>query len=85
MITVDLRQESLTLLELFNRAENDIVRIVTTNGQAFMLVSSEESLEEEAKRLGQSDKFMEFLAERAKKPAKISINELKERVNAMTG
>lgn len=83
MITIDLRQEPLTLLELLGRAETDIVRIITANGQSFMLVSNEESFEEEAKRLGQSDKFMEFLAKRAKKPAQMSLKELKERVNAM--
>lgn len=49
------------------------------SGQAYMLVTSEESLEEEAKRLGKSDKFMKFLAQRAKKPAVMSLKELKQR------
>lgn len=81
MITVDLRQQPLTLWELLQKAETDIVRIVSTSGQEFMLVTSEESLEEEAKRLGKSDKFMKFLAERARKPAVISLKELKQRID----
>ncbi len=85
MITIDLRQESLTVLELLGRAETDIVRIVTANGQAFMLVTSEESLEAEAKRLGESDKFMKFLEERAKKPAVMSLKELKQRISTPAG
>ena len=82
MITIDLRQQPLTLWELLQRAENDIVRIVSTNGQEFMLVTSEESLEVEARRLGQSDQFMQFLAERAQQPATISLKELKQRIGA---
>jgi hypothetical protein len=81
MITIDLRQEPLTLLELLHRAETDMVRIVSTNGQEFMLVTNEESFEEEAKRLGESAKFMKFLAERAKKPAIMSLSELKQRID----
>jgi hypothetical protein len=84
MITIDLRQQPLTVWELLKRAEHDIVRIVSTNGQEFMLVTSEESLEEEAKRLGQSDKFMQFLAERAQQPATLSLQEVKQRIGIAT-
>ena len=82
MITIDLRQEPLTLVELLRRAEMDIIRIVSMNGQEFMLVTNEETLEEEAKRLGKSDKFMKFLADRAQKPAIMSLSTLKQRMNA---
>lgn len=85
MITVDLRQESLSLFEVLERAETDIVRIVSTNGQEFMLVTNEESFEEEAKRLGKSDKFMKFLAQRAKKSPVMSLKDLKQRIGNTTG
>ncbi len=85
MITIDLRQEPLTLIELLHQAEIDIVRIVSMSGQEFMLVTNEETLEEEAKRLGESDKFMKFLAERAKKPGVMSLSTLKQRIGSAGG
>lgn len=84
MITIDLRQEPLTLMELLRQAETDIVRIVSANGHEFMLVTSEESLEDEARRFGKSDKLMNFLAERTQKPAVMSLGELKQRIGTPT-
>jgi mRNA-degrading endonuclease RelE of RelBE toxin-antitoxin system len=84
MITIDLRQQPLTIWELLQRAETDIVRIVSTNGQEFMLVTGEESFAEEARRLGQSERFMQFLAERAKQPATISLQEVKQRIGLVS-
>ena len=45
----------------------------------------EESFEEEAERLGESAKFMKFLAKRAKKPAIMSLGELKQRIDHSAG
>ncbi len=80
MITIDLRQEPLTLMELLRRAETDIVRVVSANGHEFMLVTNEESLEDEARRFGKSDKLMKFLLQRSQKPAVMSLSELKQRI-----
>ena len=85
MITIDLRQEPLTLMELLRQAETDIIRIVSANGHEFMLVTSEESLEDEARRFGKSDILMKFLTERAQKPAAMSLSELKQRIGNPTG
>jgi len=78
MITIDLRQEPLTLTELLRRAETSVVRIVSATGQVFILEESEESFEQEVERLGKSEKFMAFLAERAKEPAIMSLDEYEQ-------
>jgi hypothetical protein len=78
MITIDLRQEPLTLPELLQRAEMNVIRIVSASGQVFILEESEESFEQEVERLGKSDKFLAFLAERAKEPAVMSLDEYEQ-------
>jgi len=80
MITIDLRQEPLTILELLLRAERDVIRIVSPSGRAFILEESDEAFEQEVERLGQSDRFMAFLAERAREPVGISLDEFEKSI-----
>jgi hypothetical protein len=80
MITIDLRQQPLTITELLRRAETDVIRIVSPSGQAFILEESDEAFEQEVERLGKSEQFMAFLAERAKERGVVTIDELEQQL-----
>ena len=82
MITIDLRHKPLTLSELLHWAEQDVIRIVSASGRAFILEESDESFEQEVARLGNSERFMTFLAERSREPADMSLEEFERTIPA---
>ena len=75
MRTFDLRQQHITVEELLRLARTESVRIVAEEGDAFILEVAE-AFEREVAELGQSEKFMEFLAERSKEPGSVSLDDL---------
>ena len=80
MNTYDLRREALTLDELFRRAADEPVHVITQDGQTFLIEPADDFAREVA-ILRQSKPFMTFLAERAKEPASISLDELDQEIN----
>jgi hypothetical protein len=81
MITIDLRKEPLTLLELLLRAERDGVRIVSPSGRAFILEESDETFEQEVERFGKSEKLMAFLSERDQEPVVMTLDEFEKELD----
>jgi hypothetical protein len=81
MITLDLRQQSVTVEELLHFASSDSVLIRTDDGQEFILESADE-YDREVAMLGRSEKFMQFLAERSKEKATIAVEQLKQELDA---
>ena len=77
MITLDLRDQTLTIEELLRIASSDSVLIRSNGGQEFILESTDE-FEREVALLGHSERFMQFLAERSKEPGSIPIEQLKQ-------
>jgi hypothetical protein len=68
MKTLNLARKRITLEKLLEMAASGAVRIVTAEGQAFVIEDADE-FEKEVSRLGRSKKFQRFLKERAKEPA----------------
>ena len=81
MRTFDLRQQHITVEELLRLARIESVRIVAEEGAAFILEVAE-AFEREVAELGQSEKFMEFLAERSKKPGSVSLDNLAHKLGS---
>jgi hypothetical protein len=77
MKTLDLRHQTVTVVELLQFASSDSVLILTNDGQRFFLESADE-FDREVAVLGQSEKFKHFLAERSKEQGAISLEQLKE-------
>ena len=77
MKTLDLRHQTMTVEELLHLASSDAVLIRTSEGQEFFLESADE-FDGEVAMLGQSEKFMQFLAERSKEKGTIAIEQLKQ-------
>jgi hypothetical protein len=65
MITCDLEKHPFTLDELLKLARDEAVHVIQTDGSEFILAPSD-SFEEEVERLGGSERFMRFLADRSK-------------------
>lgn len=76
MKTLDLRHHTVSVEELLEVARSDSVLIRTPDGDEFILESADE-FEREVARLGHSEKLMAFLAERAKEPGTISLEQLR--------
>jgi len=68
MKTLNLARKRITLEKLLEMAAAGAVRIVTAEGQAFVIEDADE-FEKEVSRLGKSKRFQRFLKERAKEPA----------------
>ena len=79
MITLDLRTQNLTIDELFRAAADEPVHVIAKNGATFVLESTDE-FEREVAQLGQSAKFMAFLAERSQETGGISLEEAIKRL-----
>ena len=77
MITLDLGQQSVTVEELLHFASSDSVLIRTNDGQEFILESADE-FDREVAMLGQSEKFIQFLAERSKEKGTVTLEQLKK-------
>jgi hypothetical protein len=76
MKTLDLGQQTVTVEELLQFATADSVLIRTNSGQEFILEAADE-FDREVAMLGQSEKFMQFLAERSKEAGTIPLEQLK--------
>lgn len=79
MITLDLRQRQISLDEILNAVDQDSVIIIRADGKRFVL-EPEDAFAQEVATLGQSEKFMAFLAERAQEPGGISLEEFERQL-----
>ncbi len=79
MITLDLRTQHLTIDELFEAAASEAVHVIAKDGTIFVLEPADE-FEREVVQLGQSKKFMAFLAERSKETGGISLEDAIKRL-----
>jgi len=79
MRTLDLRQTQMSLTALLQAARQESIRILSEDGSEFILEAADE-LDREVAELGQSEKFMSFLAERSQEPGSISLEELEQRL-----
>ncbi len=82
MITLDLRQQQITLEELFRAARSESVLIVTDEGEEYILEAADE-FDREVAELGRSEKFMDFLAERRKESGRIPLEEIERRLKPL--
>ena len=82
MITLDLRQQQITLEELFRVARSQSVLIVTDEGDEYILEAADE-FNREVAELGRSEKFMNFLAERRKEAGRIPLEEIERRLKPL--
>ena len=80
MKTLDLGQQAVTVEELLHIASSDSVFIRASDGQEFILEPADE-FHREVAMLGQSEKFMQFLAERSKEKGTISLEQLKHELD----
>lgn len=80
MITLDLRQRRISLDEVLDAVDQDTVVIIRADGKRLVL-EPEDSFEQEVIRLGQSERFMAFLEERAQEPGGISLEEFERRLH----
>jgi methyl-accepting chemotaxis protein len=79
MRTLDLRQTQMSLTALLQAARQESIRILSEDGSEFILEAADE-FDREVAELGQSEKFMSFLAERSQEPGNISLEELEQRL-----
>ena len=79
MRTLDLRQQKTTVDELLRFARAETVRIVNADGDEFILEAAD-AFEREVAELGQSEKFMAFLAERSKEPGVVALDDLERKL-----
>jgi len=84
MITFDLRQQQMTLEELFRAARSESVLIVTDEGQEYILEAADE-FDREVAELGTSQKFVDFLAERRKESGRIPLADIERRLKPLDG
>lgn len=80
MKTLDLSRKHITVEELLKLASTGSVRIVTADGQAFILEDADD-FDKEVKLLGKSTKFRRFLKERSQQPATTSWEDYRRSLN----
>jgi hypothetical protein len=74
MTTIELNKESPSVDELLAIARREAVVLVSADGARFVL-EGEDDFDREVALLGNSGKFMEFLAERSRENGVISIEQ----------
>jgi hypothetical protein len=79
MRTLDLRQQPMTLEELLRVASTETVLILSQDGGEYILEAAD-AFEREVAELGQSKRFMAFLAEQSKEAGKTSLDEVERRL-----
>jgi hypothetical protein len=79
--TIDLRRQQVTLDELLRSVGGDVVRLTSKDGQEFILEAAD-AFEREVAELGQSAKFLAFLAERSAESGRISLADIEARLTA---
>lgn len=75
MKTIDLRRQEVSLDELLRSIGGDVVRIISKDGEEFVLEAAD-AFKREAGELGRSAKFKAFLAERSAEPGRISLADI---------
>jgi hypothetical protein len=75
MITYDFEERPITLEELLRLANEDAVRVIRSDGQEFIIAPAD-TFEQEVARLGNSKRFMRFLASRSKNRTGHSLEEI---------
>jgi hypothetical protein len=78
MKTLDLRQSSVSVTDLLQAARQGAVRILSEDGSEFILEAAD-AFDREVAELGQSEKFMSFLADRSQESGSISLEDLEQR------
>jgi hypothetical protein len=82
MTVYDLRTQDLTVDDLFRLAAHTTIQVISHDGQAFVIEAAED-FDEEVTRLGQSQPFRAFLAERTKRrEGSISLEEFERELAA---
>lgn len=84
MKTVDLTAQDVTLKELLQWATIKPVRIVSPTGHSFLLEETDVDFEREVALLGQSDAFLNFLAERAQEAGGMTLDEFEQTLSVET-
>ena len=79
MITVDLRQQTISVEELFHLASAGSVLVRNRDGGEFV-VEAADALDREVAELQQSDKFMAFLSGRCKEKGTVSLEDIEQRL-----
>ncbi|NJO41435.1 MAG: hypothetical protein HC769_13825 [Cyanobacteria bacterium CRU_2_1] len=79
MRTLDLRQQPMTLEELLQVASQESVLILAKDGSEFVLETAN-AFEREVAKLGQSEKFLAFLAERSQESGGTSLEAIERRL-----
>jgi hypothetical protein len=79
MKTIDLTQDNPSIDELLRLAVGDPILIRNRDGREFLLETAD-LLDREVAELSRSDRFMSFLAERAREPGKTSLEEIDRRI-----
>ncbi len=74
MKTLNLARRKITLEQLLKLASEGTVRILTADGQAFVLENADE-FDREVGVLGKSKKFQRFLKKRSKEPASVTLED----------
>lgn len=75
MTTCDLEQRTTTVEELLALAGKDAVRVIRSDGDEFILAPAD-TFEDEVARLGNSERFMRFLAGRSRNRQGRSLEEV---------
>jgi hypothetical protein len=79
MITLDLRQQTITVDELFQLASADSLLVRNRDGGEFV-VETADAFDREVAELRQSDKFMAFLGERCKEKGSVTLEDIERRL-----
>ncbi len=80
MKTLDLTHERLTVDDLLKMARGESLRIVAGDGVAFVLEEADD-FDKEVELLGKSEKFQQFLNDRAKEPGVMSLDDYRRSLN----
>jgi PHD/YefM family antitoxin component YafN of YafNO toxin-antitoxin module len=79
MTIIDLTREQPSVDDLLRLAARDPVRIRSQNGEEFILESAD-AFDREVAELSRSEKFMSFLAERAREPGRTRLEDIERRL-----
>lgn len=81
MKTIHVQNDTLSVNQLLSAAAGESVLLVSKDGKTFVLEEADE-FEREVAELGQSERFMTFLQERAREQAGTPLDEIAGRLGA---
>ena len=79
MMTVDLRQQQVSLDDLLAAVDKGSVLVIRPDGTRLTLELADD-FDQEVAALGQSERFMAFLAERSQESGGITLEEFERRL-----